>query len=308
MKMKLFISQLTILVGVVLFPQALFAEDFAESVQVGNTTLTLILDGPADMSVSAAELNKWIAVSAKTVENLYGAFPVNEALIALQVQKGKGVHRGMAMGVGGASINIWLGAESGVKDFRQDWIMVHEMVHLAFPRVANKHDWIEEGIATYMEPIARAAMGNLSAEKVWAFFLNGMPKGLPEYGDKGLDNTPTWGRTYWGGAMFCLLADIAIRQQSEGKKSLRDALIGIVDAGYSFLDTANLVKVLTVADKATNTTVLMDLYRQHRNTAVQVDLPSLWHKLGVSLDSAGKVKFDNAAPWARMREDITFAR
>ena len=39
-----------------------------------------------------------------------------------------------------------------------------------------------------------------------------MPKGLPQAGDEGLDNTDTWGRKYWGGAMFCLFADVEIRK------------------------------------------------------------------------------------------------
>ena len=42
-----------------------------------------------------------------------------------------------------------------------------------------------------------------------------MPKGLPQAGDQGLDNTGTWGREYWGGAMFCLLADIEIRKATK---------------------------------------------------------------------------------------------
>ena len=45
--------------------------------------------------------------------------------------------------------------------------------------------------------------------------MRDMPKGLPQAGDQGLDNTATWGRKYWGGAMFCLLADIEIRKATE---------------------------------------------------------------------------------------------
>ena len=47
--------------------------------------------------------------------------------------------------------------------------------------------------------------------------MKSMPFGLPKEGDKGLDYTHTWGRTYWGGAIFCLLADIEIRQQTNNK-------------------------------------------------------------------------------------------
>lgn len=78
-----------------------------------------------------------------------------------------------------------------------------------------------------MEPIARAQVGRLTAEQVWGGMVDGMAQGLPAPGDQGLDNTHTWGRTYWGGAIFCLLADIEIRKRTGNAKSLRDALRAI---------------------------------------------------------------------------------
>ena len=56
-----------------------------------------------------------------------------------------------------------------------------------------------KGLATYVESIARAQAGELGVEQVWAGFVKGMPNGLPQSGDRGLDHTHTWGRTYWGG-------------------------------------------------------------------------------------------------------------
>ena len=67
---------------------------------------------------------------------------------------------------------------------------------------------MEEGMATYIEPIARAQIGRMTPERVWGDFVRDMPQGLPQAGDQGLDGTPTWGRTYWGGAIFWLLADV----------------------------------------------------------------------------------------------------
>ena len=79
--------------------------------------------------------------------------------------------------------------------------------------LAMEHHWIEEGLATYVEPIARAQAGQFSVKLVWRDLVVGLPRGLPQPGDRGLDFTPTWGRTYWGGALFCLLADIEIRKR-----------------------------------------------------------------------------------------------
>jgi hypothetical protein len=41
------------------------------------------------------------------------------------------------------------------------------MIHFSFPSVEDRHRWIEEGIATYVEPIARASVRILSAGQVW---------------------------------------------------------------------------------------------------------------------------------------------
>ena len=52
------------------------------------------------------------------------------------------------------------------------------MVHLAFPRVGERHAWIEEGLATYVEPIARAQLAALTSEDVCGRFVEGMPNGV----------------------------------------------------------------------------------------------------------------------------------
>ncbi len=87
--------------------------------------------------------------------------------------------------------------------------------------------WIEEGISTYVEPVARARAGRMTLNDVWRTFVRDMPNGEPESGDQGLDNTHTWGRTYWGGALFCLMADVRIRERTRNRKGLEDALRGI---------------------------------------------------------------------------------
>jgi hypothetical protein len=67
---------------------------------------------------------------------------------------------------------------------------------MAFPDVSgesDEHHWMEEGMATYIEPIARAEIGRMSPERVWGDFVRHMPQGLPQAGDQGLDHTSTWG-------------------------------------------------------------------------------------------------------------------
>ena len=189
-------------------------------------------------------------------------------------------------------------------DLQASWVMTHEMVHLAFPRAADNQHWAEEGQATYIEPIARAQIGDLSVDYLWRETIEGVPKGLPADGDEGLDHTATWGRTYWGGCLFYLMADVEIRERTHNRYGLQDALRAVVAAGGNVETSWPLRRSFAVADRAVGVPVLEDLYGQWKDKPVKVDLPALWKKLGVSL-RGGKVIYDDRAPEAAVRKAIT---
>jgi predicted metalloprotease with PDZ domain len=192
----------------------------------------------------------------------------------------------------------------GERDLNRDWMLTHEMVHLALPNLDYRHRWLEEGIATYVEPIARARKGALAAEEVWRGFMEGMPQGLPGEGDRGLDRTHTWGRTYWGGALFCLLADVAIRERTQGERSLDDALKAVLAAGGSISTRWSLEQTLDAADRGVGAPVLRELYARLGSRPTSPDLDRLWKRLGLVV-RAGRVDFDEDAPLAALRRAIT---
>jgi predicted metalloprotease with PDZ domain len=130
-----------------------------------------------------------------------------------------------------------------------------------------------------------------------------MPRGLPAAGDRGLDNTHTWGRTYWGGAMFCLLADVEIRQHTHNRMGLQDALRAILKASGGLAADWPIERVLRTGDAAVGGTVLADLYARYKDAAVTPDLMALWKQLGVEPDGA-TVRLNDAAPLADVRRAI----
>ena len=140
---------------------------------------------------------------------------------------------------------------------------------------------------------------------MWRDLVRDMPQGEPEPGDEGLDHTHSWGRTYWGGAMFCLVADVRIREQAHNRKGLQDALRGIVDAGGRIDEDWPIERAFTAGDRATGTTVLMDLYREMRDKPASVDLDALWRKLGIQRGAKGAIELIAEAPDANIREAIT---
>ncbi len=270
---------------------------------VGDATLEIAYGGDCT-GLDRDMLRAWIGASAHAVHGYYGRFPVRRVLIRIDVGEGHGAHSGKTFAFNGALIRVGVGRDSDSADLKRDWIMTHEMVHLAMPEFADRHAWLEEGLATYVEPIARVQVGQLTDASIWGDMLRDMPKGLPAAGDHGLDNTHTWGRTYWGGAMFYLLADVRIRERTGNRRGLQDALRAIVASGGSVEVSWDVRRTLAIGDKAIGTNVLVELYDEMRSTPVTPDLAGLWKRLGVKLTSDG-VEFDDGAPLAGIRRAIT---
>ncbi len=260
--------------------------------------------GSDDFDLPRSAFLDWVKEAASAVTAYYGAYPVTRARIRIvRSERGRGVSNGRSFGENGAVCRIAVGQHATVDQLRDDWVLTHEMVHFAFPSVDENHHWIEEGSATYVEPIARALVANLTAEQVWHDMVRDMHQGLPEPGDRGLDNTHTWGRTYWGGALFCLLADIGIRKATKNVRGLQDAFRAINRAGGNIESEWPLERAFELGDKATGVTTLVDLYAQMRDAPYDVDLSELWSQLGVR--PAGEtVTFDRQAPLAATREAI----
>jgi hypothetical protein len=152
--------------------------------------------------------------------------------------------------------------------------------------------------------VARVRAGGMPLDEMWRTFVRDMPKGEPGPDDHGLDNTHTWGRTYWGGAMFCLLADVRIREHTKNRKGLEDALRGINRSGGNINQDWDIGKTLAMGDKATSTTVLRDLYNEMRDKPDPIDLGQLWTELGITMKN-GSVAFNDQAPEANIRKAIT---
>lgn len=272
------------------------------SLKVSGSTIDVTLpDG--QMKLSRQDLLGWVKNSASTVANYYGHFPVRHLTLIIRSGSGSGIRHGVTYPKDGGLIFVSVGRDADLAATEDDWVLIHEMIHLAFPSMEDAHHWIEEGISTYVEPVARARVGGMPVAEMWRTFVRDMPKGEPEPGDEGLDNTHTWGRTYWGGAMFCLLADVRIRERTKNRKGLEDALRG-VNSGGDITEDWDIQKALALGDKATGTTVLRDLYKEMRDKPAPVDLDQLWTKLGIAMKD-GAVTFNEAAPEANIRRAIT---
>jgi hypothetical protein len=286
-------------------PYAAFGELRVEQLRLDGGSLAVAL-AKAQRRQSEEELLGWIRSSAALVSRYFGRFPADGALLLVLPVPGDQIH-GRARGSGGASVLFFVGTDLDMADARLSWQLVHELVHLGFPSLPRQHLWAEEGLATYVEPIARARAGELSQEKVWGDLVRGLPQGLPGRGDEGLDRTHTWGRTYWGGALFWLLADVGIRERTGNRFGLEHALRAVVAQGGSIAERWPLRRALEVGDRAVGTNVLEELYAKMSSAPANVDLDALFRRLGVAVRGKA-VEFDDGAPLARVRRAISEQR
>jgi len=274
--------------------------------EVGGATIHVGF-APGEMALPKEKIFDWVKMSARAVSTYYGHFPVQSLRLLLVPVDGPRVRGGTTWGYRGAAIRILIGREASEDDLKRDWVMVHEMVHTALPDLDDRYAWLSEGLAVYIEPVARVQAGDLTAREIWQAMLRDMPKGLPQAGDQGLDNTDTWGRKYWGGALFCLLADIEIRKRTGNRLGLQDAMRGVLAAGGNHEKDWTLARVLSTADDAVGGEVLTRLHDEMGPKPVTPDLAALWRDLGVKMQG-DTVGFDDTAPLAAIRKAITEPR
>jgi hypothetical protein len=283
-------------------PTARTQDSHFEPLDIGGANIVVVFPA-ADSHERRRAVLAWVARSAQAVTAYFGRFPVEQVHVLVSTSADGGVH-GRTHGRPRPFILAPIGQRVSADRLLASWVMTHEMVHLAVPSAPDRHNWLHEGIATYVEPIAQAQAGLLPVARVWAQLVDGLPQGLPGPGDRGLDFTPTWGRTYWGGCLFCLLADLEIRARTANARGLQDALRGILDAGGTYEQSWPVSKALEIGDRATRTTALRDLYAAMHATPVHTEFDALWRDLGVDANG-GDVRFDDAAPLASVRIAIT---
>jgi hypothetical protein len=287
------------------WPGARSAERAVASAQPDVETLRILRSrielqfAPGFSASLQAAARTWAITSADAVARYFGRFPVPRVELLLVPEEGSGVRTGVTYAEPSLLMRIRLGRDTTESQFTDDGVLVHEMVHLAIPRIPRAQNWLHEGVATYVESVARARVGLVSAETVWREWAKAMPQGQPQAGDAGLDHTPTWGRTYWGGAMFCLLADVELLKRSQLRTGLQQALQGVLAAGGQYGVPWTVERIVATADAAVGQTVLTELYSRMKDSAEPVDLTGLWRDLG----TAGGALNDKA-PLADVRRAI----
>jgi hypothetical protein len=274
-----------------------------EILTVGGGTLNIVFNDGAP-GLDRAAVVDWIRTSAEAVTTYFGKFPVREVRLVVIANDGRGAG-GTTFGFrGGSLIRLTVGRKADAAALKHDWVLVHEMTHLALPQLPRWALWLQEGNATYVEPIARAQAGQMDVAEVWKWTIDEMPGGQPKPGEGGLNDTRDHHRTYWGGAAFWLMADVRIRERTHNRIGVQTALRAINrESGGNTADWTP-ERLVKTGDTATGGTELADLYGEMGVAGSPADINGLLVRLGVGL-RGGDVVFDDAAPLAAIRRAIT---
>jgi hypothetical protein len=252
-------------------------------------------------SIPDESIRGWAKTEFDLVTGYFGR-PSANSLSVFVLPGTSEVSRGVTLGGGGASILFRIGTGVTKANLMSDWVLCHELIHVAFPETDPRQAWFGEGLATYVEPVIRARAGLVSKVTFWKELVEGLPQGLPAPGDRGLAHDDSWGRTYWGGALYFLLADLGIRERTAGSRSLQDAVAAVAARGNVETFVA-LDDILAIGDRATGTNVLKELYARLARAPGREDLDALWQRLGI-VREGGTVGFDENARDAKLRDAI----
>jgi predicted metalloprotease with PDZ domain len=274
--------------------------------QGSQSSVTLsVLDGHLVTDVET--LASWVNDAATAVTSFWQRFPDNEAMVTIVPIEGRsGVLFGKVLPESAPGVVLMLGEHTTKEQLYADWVLVHEFFHIGFPSFHDEGKWLDEGLATYYEPIIRARAGWIDEQQVWDEFSRSMPQGLHAMNHLGLEKGTDYRDVYWGGAIYCLLADVAIRERTSARAGLENGLHAVLQAGGNSSEVWSLSRTLEVADSAVGVPVLGELARVYAYQPGPIDLNKLWKKLGVVRTTSG-IRLDNRAPLAALRRQIVQA-
>jgi hypothetical protein len=261
----------------------------------------VVLDRP--MKAGLDSLAVWVADAARAVGEYWGRFPAHQAMLLVVPIDGSAIRYGRVESDHAIGVMAQIGADEKPRALYDEWVLVHEFTHIGSPFIRDTGAWLNEGIATYVEPIVRYRAGWRSKDSVWQEWLKNMPRGLQAMGPAGLRDASRGG-VYWGGGLFMLLSDIAIHQATNNRMGLQDCLISVLNRGADIRTIWHTDAMLQACDAAVGGSVTRDLAAEHLGPGKSVDLQALWKELGVSMDGAGNIHYDDSAPLASVRESI----
>jgi len=197
---------------------------------------------------------------------------------------------GQVLRGGGLATIFYINENSSLQEFRNQWTATHEFSHMLLPYISSRDRWLSEGLASYYQNVLRARDGRLSATQAWQELYGGFERGRKATTGGTLAQATRAGRAatmrvYWSGAAIMLMADVQLRQASNGQQSLDSALASLDECCLSNSETWRAKVMFEKLDALTDSRVFSDLYQKYVNSEDFPDLQETWNALGIDINN-----------------------
>ena len=283
--------------------------------EIPGATMRITIRDSIDNN-KVGELVGWLQATASSVSVVSGRFP-NPSPHVVVVPVGRTswgssspVPFGRVTRNGEERIELYINLDRPIEDYYGNWTATHEFSHLLLPHIRDRHKWISEGFASYYQNVLMARAGNYSHAEAWQYLYEGLERGRQSRPDLSLNEAAGAGirrarmKIYWGGAAIALLADVALRERSNGAESL-DTVLGRLQQCCLPADASwSGPRLFRKLDSLLEEPIFMRLYRQYATTPGFPGYQPVLQKLGVVIDRK-KVRLRDDAELATIREAIT---
>jgi hypothetical protein len=280
-----------------------------EHIEVPGAQVRLAAIG--DLSAPQREkIRLWIEETATTVTSVNGHFPQPQPqvlVIPIGARKRPVVMAQVLRG-GGLAAGFYVDETRPLEEFTTDWKATHEFSHMLVPYISSRDRWLSEGLASYYQNVLRARNGRLTETEAWQELYEGFKRG--EDGTHGgslaqatRDGRRSTMRVYWSGAALMLMADMQLREASDGQQSLDTALKALSSCCMENGKTWRARDMFKQLDNLTDTDVFSSLYKEYVFDHDFPDMRPTWENLGVST-RRNTVSLNEDAPMASVRSAI----
>ena len=253
-----------------------------------------------------AVLRAWVARAAEAVAAFHQTVPegrVHVILVPVAHATEPDVF-GTTLCRATPSVVMFLGAEADPDSFATDWMATHELFHVGNPRTSKRLRWLNEGSATYYQEVLRGRASMASPEKVWGSLYDGFNRFCAPDPNASLRDVSegrkrrAYMQLYWSGACLFFRADVAIREHSQGKRSLDDVLRELRLRGLA--KPISEAEVLETLDREAGAPVASS----HLDTKAPIPLGALFKRLGIEPTGKDTVRLHDEAKGAWIRKAI----
>ncbi len=271
----------------------------------------------ARKKIDQEKIIKWIDKNIETLQQIYAQFPVKDLqIIVVPVNSDREpVSWGQVMRGGGDAVHLYIDQTRSYDEFKDDWVLIHELGHLLHPRISDNGNWFSEGLASYYQHVLRARTGMLTREQAWNKLNAGFERGLrgtsPNRTLAQVTETMmrdrSFMRVYWSGAAISFLADTQLRDASRNQQSLDTVLQKYKQCCLPVDRAWTAFELMQKYDQLSNSIIFTELYKQNVDSTKFPDLSNTYKKLGLRRNSS-QLEIMPAAPWIKIRRDIMQTR